>query len=207
MNHINPSPIAAQIYFIRGKKVLLDADLAMLYEVETKVLNQAVKRNIDRFPEDFMFQLTDTEYANWKAQQNMEEHVPSRAEVMNEKEYASPNLSSQIVNQSLRSQIVTLENQQGKHRKFLPYAFTEQGVAMLSGILRSPKAISANIAIMRAFVKMRELIDENKDLKRKLDELENKYDHQFKAVFQAIRELTHKKNEPMEPIGFKTSNQ
>lgn len=197
MKNQNLSPIAAQIYFIRGKKVLLDADLAMLYEVEIKVLNQTVKRNSERFPEDFMFQLTEIEYANWKEQQFMNEHVPSRAEVMNEEE--------EYDTSSLRSQIVTLESQQGKHRKFLPYAFTEQGVAMLSGILRSPKAISTNIAIMRAFVKMRELIDENKDLKKRLDDLENKYDQQFKVVFEAIRELIYQKNEPREPIGFKRS--
>jgi len=164
---ISNKEIISQIFFIRGTKVMLDTDLAMLYDVNTKVLNQAVKRNTDRFPEDFMFQLTETEYEN------------------------------------LRSHIVTLETGKGKHRKYLPYAFTEQGVAMLSGILRSKKAILVNIAIMRAFVKMRELIDENEELKKKLDLLEAKYDKQFHIVFEAMKQLVQKENEPREPVGFK----
>jgi chromosome condensin MukBEF ATPase and DNA-binding subunit MukB len=147
-------------------KVMLDFHLAMLYEVETRALKQQVNRNINRFPQDFMFQLTETE---WK-------------ELITNCE----NLGS------IRFSPTT------------PFAFSEQGVAMLSGVLRSEKAIAVNIAIMRAFVRIRELIDENKDLKKKLDEMENKYDQQFRVVFEAIRQLIEKKIEPRKSIGYKT---
>ena len=158
---IKAEKILSQICYIREQKVMLDHDLAILYEVETKVLNQAVKRNQDHFPEDFMFQLTETEY------------------------------------EILRSQIVTLKTEgRGKHIKYLPYAFTEQGVAMLSSVLRSDKGIKVNIAIMRAFVRMRELIDENKELKKRLDAMENKFDKQFSIVFDAIRQLIEKRENP-----------
>jgi len=145
---------------------MLDFHLATLYEVETRVLKQQVKRNINRFPEDFMFQLSETE---WK-------------------------------------ELITNCDNLGsvKFSPTKPFAFTEQGVAMLSGVLRSEKAINVNIAIMRAFVQMRVLIDENKDLKTKLDIMESKYDQQFRVVFKAIRQLIEKKNEPRKPIGFKT---
>lgn len=146
---------------------MLDFHLATLYEVETRVLKQQVKRNINRFPEDFMFELTEAEIEN---------------------------LVSQIVIPS-----------KSKFGGATPFAFTEQGVAMLSGVLRSEKAINVNISIMRAFVQMRVLIDENKDLKKKLDEMESKYDQQFRVVFEAIRQLIEKKNEPRNPVGFKTS--
>lgn len=162
---IRSQNIISQIYYIRGVKVMLDFHLAALYDVETRVLNQAVQRNIERFPEDFMFQLSDNEIKN---------------------------LTSQIVTSSWG----------GRRRS--PYAFTEQGVAMLSGVLRSGKAIKVNIAIMRAFVQMRELIGQNKELKKKLDKMENKYDQQFRVVFEAIRQLIEKKNEPRDPVGFKT---
>lgn len=146
---------------------MLDFQLAALYDVETRVLKQQVKRNINRFPEDFMFELTEAEIEN---------------------------LVSQIVIPS-----------KSKFGGATPFAFTEQGVAMLSGVLRSEKAINVNISIMRAFVQMRVLIDENKDLKKKLDEMESKYDQQFRVVFEAIRQLIEKKNEPRNPVGFKTS--
>jgi DNA-binding MarR family transcriptional regulator len=136
---------------------MLDYDLAALYEVETKVLKQAVKRNIDRFPADFLFELT------------MAEH------------------------NSLRSQIVTLEETgRGKHRKYLSYAFTEQGVAMLSGVLKSPKALQVNIMIMRAFVLIRQYALTNKELTIKLQELEVKYNKQFKDICDAINFLLQK---------------
>ncbi|MCD4790993.1 MAG: ORF6N domain-containing protein [Bacteroidales bacterium] len=159
--------IISQIYYIRGVKVMLDFQLAALYDVETRVLKQQVKRNINRFPEDFMFQLSETE---WK-------------------------------------ELITNCDNLGsvKFSPTTPFAFTEQGVAMLSGVLRSEKAINVNISIMRAFVQMRVLIDENKDLKKKLDEMESKYDQQFRVVFEAIRQLIEKKNEPRNPVGFKTS--
>jgi hypothetical protein len=152
--------IANSILLIRGQKVMLDADLARLYGVETKVLNQAVKRNIDRFPQDFMFQLTTAEFQR---------------------------LKSQFVTSSLRSQDTTSSSWGG--RRYPPYAFTEQGVAMLSSVLRSERAVRANIEIMRAFVKLRQMLAANEDLARKLTALERKYDAQFKVVFEAIREL------------------
>jgi hypothetical protein len=131
---------------------MLDSDLAELYGVSTKVLNQAVLRNAERFPSDFMFQLTWQEFGN------------------------------------LKSQSVTSSSGHGGRRK-LPLVFTEQGVAMLSGLLNSPRAISVNVAIMRTFVRLRQLIGSHADLARKLAELESKYDDQFRAVFDAIREL------------------
>ena len=145
--------IQTKIYEIRGQKVMLDFDLAELYGIETKVLNQAVKRNTDRFPPDFMVQITRDEY------------------------------------NFLRSQIVTLETGRGKYAKYLPYAFTEQGVSMLSSVLNSSKAIQLNIQIIRAFVFMRQYALSHKDLTTKLHELENKYDKQFKDVYDAINFL------------------
>lgn len=152
--------IESLILSIRGKQVILDRDLARLYGVETKVLNQAVKRNIERFPEDFMFQLTKEEFENWKSQFVISNY--------------DEDMSSQIATSSdefLRSQIVTIENEddflrsqnatidmRGRHLKYLPYAFTENGIAMLSSVLRSPMAIATNIHIMRAFNAMRHFI-------------------------------------------------
>jgi hypothetical protein len=144
------------ILLIRGQKVMLDSDLAALYAVEVRALIQAVKRNIERFPEDFMLQLTREE---------------SRA---------------------LRSQSVTLKPGRGQHRKYLPYAFTQEGVAMLSSVLRSPRAILVNIEVMRAFVRLRQLMATHQDLARKLAELEAKYDEhdeRLTVVFEAIREI------------------
>ena len=143
-------------------------DLAKLYGVSAKVLNQAVRRNASRFPADFMFQLTGEEAA------------------------------------ALRSQFVTLKTGRGQHRKYRPYAFTEQGVAMLSSVLHSARAIRVNIAIMRAFVQLREMIGSNKGLARRLNELEKKYDSQFRVVFEAIRELMAEPEPKVKRIGFKT---
>jgi ORF6N domain len=157
--------IASAIVLLRGHKVMLDADLAELYGVETKVLNQAVRRNATRFPEDFMFKLTAEEAAR------------------------------------LKSQIVT-SNGRGGRRK-LPAAFTEQGVAMLSSVLRSPRAILVNIEIMRAFVQLRQMLATNEVLARKLAALEKKYDGQFKVVFQAIRELMAPPARKKRRIGFR----
>jgi hypothetical protein len=147
------------ILMVRGQKVILDEDLAALYEVGTKVLNRAVKRNRDRFPEDFMFQLTGEEFAN---------------------------LRFQYGTSSLRSQIGT---SRWGGRRYPPHAFTEQGVAMLSSVLSSQRAIRVNIEIMRAFVRLRQMLASNAELARKLAALERKYDAQFKVVFDAIREL------------------
>ena len=158
--------IEGAILFVRGHKVMLDHDLARLYEVPTKVLNQAVKRNHERFPSDFLFQLTPDEIA------------------------------------VLRSQFVTLNRGRGRHSKYLPYAFTEQGVAMLSSVLRSKRAVQVNIEIMRAFVRLRRMLASNEELARKLAALEKKYDSQFRVVFEAIRELMAPPTTKRRKIGF-----
>ena len=163
--------IETKIYEVRGNKVMLDFDLAELYEVETKRLKEAVRRNIDRFPDDFMFELTRNEY------------------------------------NILRTQIATLEKGKGKYSKFNPFAFTEQGVAMLSTVLKSTKAIQINISIMRAFVLIRQFALTNKELAEKLKELETKYDRQFKDVYEAINYLLKKDQQETEQkqrkrIGF-----
>ena len=145
--------IEKDILLIRGHKVMLDRDLAELYRVTTGALNQAVRRNSKRFPVDFMFQLTNEEFENWKSQ------------IV---------ISNSAAKMGLRQR---------------PFAFTEQGVAMLSSVLHSDRAIDVNIGIMRAFVRLRELLTSNKELARKLEELEKKYDAQFQVVFEAIRQL------------------
>jgi hypothetical protein len=162
--------IERSILLIRGQKVMLDRDLAQLYSVETRALNQAVRRNIDRFPEDFMFGL-------------------AREEIMR---------ISQFVISSAHPRVRTL-----KFSKNV-MAFTEHGVAMLSSVLNSPRAVQVNIQIMRAFSKLREIISLNKDLARRLDELEKKYDAQFKIVFHAIRQLMAppEHEPPKRRIGF-----
>jgi len=165
MRSLMPSEMIQQkILLIRGEKVMLSVHLAMLYGVETRALNQAVKRNRERFPEDFMFQLTAEE-----------------AEVL---------VSQNVI----------------PHKKYLggalPFAFTEQGVAMLSSVLNSKRAIEVNIMIMRTFVKLREMMSSHKDLARKLEELEKKYDGQFQVVFEAIRQLIEVEDKPKRKIGY-----
>ena len=160
--------IERKIYLVRQQKVMLDSDLAELYSVETKMLNRAVKRNLERFPEDFMFLLTEVEY------------------------------------ESLRFQIGTSK---GKHggRRYMPYVFTEQGVAMLSGVLNSERAIQVNIAIMRAFVDMRRLLSTNEEVNRKLAAIESKigvHDEHFKRIFTAIRLLMEPPGQPEKKIGY-----
>jgi ORF6N domain len=155
--------IANKIYFIRETKVMLDRDLAELYGVETKVLKQAVRRNIKRFPNDFMLELTKDEFEN------------------------------------LRSQFVT--SSWGGAR-YLPMAFTEQGVAMLSTVLTSDRAIQVNIQIMRAFTQLRQMLSTHKDLKRKIESMEKKYDQQFQVVFEAIKQLLTEEDKPKKKIGF-----
>ena len=158
---------------IRGKRVILDHDLAKLYGVTTKVLNQAAKRNLDRFPEDFMFQLTKVEAEEW-------EHL-----------------------KRLRSQIVTLKKARGTHRKYQPYAFTEHGILMLSSVLKSQRAVQVNIQIMRTFVRLRQMLASNEKLIERLDELEENYDAKFKIVFRAIRHLMNPPAVNRKPIGFR----
>ena len=159
--------IEKAIYLIRGEKVMLDRDLALLYGVETKVLNRAVKRNLQRFPPDFMFQLTTKEA------------------------------------ESLRCQIGTSNEGRGG-RRYLPYVFTEQGVAMLSSVINSERAVLVNIEIMRAFVKLRQMLASNTELSRRLDELESKYDKQFRVVFDAIRRLMSTPVRKRKEIGFRS---
>lgn len=161
---IPPERIERSILLLRGQRVLLDAELASLYGVETKTLVRAVKRNTSRFPADFMFQLTRVEFAN------------------------------------LRYQSGTSRSWGG--RRHPPYAFTEQGVAMLSSVLRSTRAVQVNIEIMRAFVRLRQILQGNAELARKLDALERKYDAQFRVVFDAIRTLMEPPPAPRRRIGF-----
>ena len=172
--------IERRILLIRGQKVMLDSHLAELYGVETKILNQAVKRNLERFPKDFMFQLTAAEADALRCHFGTLNGSPA-----------------------LRSQTVTSKGGRGRHRKYLPYAFTEQGVAMLSSVLRSPRAVQVNIAIMRAFVKLRELLAGHKELVRKLEEMEQKYDAQFRVIFEAIYALMSPPDQPRPRIGFR----
>ena len=167
--------IERRVLLLRGQKVMLDFDLAELYKVPAKVLNQSVKRNIERFPDDFMFQLSQEETLLV-----MRSQIVTSADATDSKS-TKPPLSNW-------SQIVTSSK---KHRglAYRPYAFTEQGVAMLSSVLRSPRAVQVNIAIMRTFVQLRQMLSSNADLARKLAAMEEKYDEQFKVVFEAIREL------------------
>ena len=157
--------IDARIILVRGQKVLLDRDLARLYEVETRIINRAVRRNLERFPEDFMFTLT-------------------REEIGRISQFGTSSSGLKF------SKSVSV--------------FTEQGVAMLSGLLNSPRAIAVNIEIMRAFVRMRQILSTHVDLARKLTSLEKKYDTQFKAVFDAIRELMTPPTAPGREMGFHT---
>jgi len=155
--------ITSRIFIVRGFKVMVDQDLADLYSVPTKTLKQAVRRNIDRFPEDFMFELTKDEFDN------------------------------------LRSQIVT--SSWGGTR-YPPMAFTEQGIAMLSSVLNSKRAIQVNIQIMRAFTRLRQMLSTHKDLKKKIEAMEEKYDQQFQIVFEAIKQLLETDAKPRKQIGF-----
>jgi len=157
--------IQNSIYLIRKQKAMLDKDLAALYGVETKALIQAVKRNIERFPSDFMYQLTDKEVV------------------------------------ILRSQIVTSS---WGGRRYNPYVFTEQGVAMLSSVLKSKRAVAVNIAIMRTFVKLRQILATNDLLRRKIESMERKYDEQFQQVFAVLKNMQTEETKPKRQIGFHT---
>jgi phage regulator Rha-like protein len=158
--------IEQKILLINGQKMMLDSDLAALYGVTTKRLNEQVRRNLKRFPRDFMYELSQEEF------------------------------------ESLRSHFATIKTGRGKHRKYLPYAFTEQGIAMLSSVLNSDRAIEVNIQIMRTFVKLREMMSSHKDLTKKLNELEKKYDGQFQIVFEAIRQIIEVEDKPKRKIGY-----
>jgi len=176
---ISQEIIEKKIFLIRGQKVMLDSDLAKLYKVSTKRLNEQVRRNLKRFPLDFMFQLNDEEYKI---------------------------LKSQNVISSLRSQFATSKR---GGRRYLPYVFTEQGVAMLSSVLHSDRAIQVNIAIMRVFVKLREILSTHKELAHKLEQLERKiekHDTEIKTIFEAIRQLMSPSTKSKRPIGFLSSH-
>ena len=164
MNDLIPQQIIeSKILILRGKKVMLDRDLAALYSVETKMLKRAVKRNIERFPDDFMFQLIKEEFDNLRCQNGTSSWGGQR---------------------------------------YLPYAFTENGVAMLSSILNSKRAIQVNIQIMRTFTKIREMLATHKELRQKIEEIEKKYDHQFKIVFDVIKCLIEPAQKSGKRIGF-----
>ena len=195
---LNIETIRENIYIIRGRKVMLDRDLAMFYGVPTKRLNEAVKRNSDRFPEDFMFQLTKEEV-----------EICSRSQfaTLNDDE-EDENLKSQIATSSfsatnkdnLRSQIVT--SKRGSNIKYMPMAFTEQGIAMLSSVLNSKRAIQVNIQIIRVFTKLREMIDAYKDLREKVEEMEMNNETNFREIFRIIRGFIEEEKKPKDPIGF-----
>ena len=174
---------------------MLDSDLATLYGVEARALNQAVARNRRRFPGDFMFQLSSREYESLRSQTVISKLRDSSADS------SQSVMSSRRAKDHLRSQIVTSNKGRGG-RRTLPYAFTEQGVAMLSSVLRSARAVEVNIAIMRTFVQLRRLMDTNRDLARKIEALEKKYDEQFAVVFAAIKELIAPSSPPKKQIGF-----
>ncbi len=158
--------IERKILLLRGQKIMLDRDLAELYEVRTSLLKRAVMRNVDRFPNDFMFVLDNQEHT------------------------------------TLRCQFGTSKPDTRGGTRYLPMAFTEQGVAMLSSVLNSPRAVQVNITIMRAFVRLRHILATHADLARKLGELEQKYDEQFRVVFDAMRNLMSPPDSPKPPIGF-----
>ena len=197
----NIQSIQNRIYEIRGIRVLLDRDLAVLYETETKALNRAVKRNLKRFPKDFMFRLTQLEYDLIHFQNEPVEDV-------NSLRYQNGTLEN---TKPLRSQIVTLDTGRGKYSKYLPYAFTEQGVAMLSGILNSDKAITMNIAIMRAFVEVRKALLLHTSIKEQIKQIRERlgeHDIQLNQIYDAMENLldekaAERKWEERERIGFR----
>ena len=172
------------ILLLRGHRVLLDSDLAALYGVATRALVQAVRRNLERFPADFMFQLT------------MEEARRSRSQsvILNAEPHEITTFQARVSGPQAR----------GGNIKYAPFAFTEQGVAMLSTVLRSPRAVQVNIEIMRAFVRLRQMLQGNAELERKLAALETKYDAKFRVVFDAIRELMTPPVSSKKRIGFET---
>ena len=196
MTQIIPQPanLAKLVFLIRGEKVLLDTDLADLYGVEARVLNQSVARNRNRFPDDFMFQLTTEEWTALRSQ-IVTTSTPKGGK-------SSQTVTSSPPVAGLTSQIVMSNTRGGRRTR--PYAFTEQGVAMLSSVLRSQRAVEVSIAIMRTFVQLRRLMDSNRDLARRIEAMETRYDEQFSQVFDAIKQLIaeDKTRKAKPPIGF-----
>ncbi len=176
MNALIPlERVESRILFIRGEKVIVDSDLAQLYGVTTSNFNKAVKRNIERFPSDFMFQLTKEEFESLRFQTG-------------------------ISNESMRSQFATSKERGG--RRYLPYAFTEHGALMAANILNSDRAVEASVQVVRAFVKLRQMLASNAELARKVEALEQKYAANFKVVFDAIKQLMAPPTSPNSKIGF-----
>jgi len=172
MSEIVPvQSILNKIYYFRGVNVMFDRDLAELYGVETKRLKEQVKRNIDRFPDDFMFELTKEEF------------------------------------EVLRSQNATSKMEGRGGIRYLPYAFTEHGVLMLSNVLNSEKAVKVSIQVIRVFTKLRQMLSTHEDLKKKIEEMENRYDHQFRIIFDAIKQLIEEDLKPKRDIGFERSKE
>lgn len=190
MSNVSPRPdeLARIVFFLRGERVLLDADLAALYGVTTAALNRAVKRNSARFPADFMFQLSREDWEDLKCQ------IGTSSGKDEPRGMRGPH-----------SRVDVAPAHGGRRR--MPYAFTEQGVAMLSSVLRSPRAVEVNIAIMRTFVQLRRLMDSNRELARTIQAMEKRYDEKFAIVFNAIKQLiaadTARKSQPVRNIGFK----
>lgn len=179
--------IERKIYVIRGERVMLDSDLAAIYGVETKMFTRAVKRNIDRFPDDFMFQLTNEEFESLKFQIGMSKNDPLRRQIGASNE------------EGLMLQIAT-SNRGG--RRYLPFVFTEHGALMAANVLKSQRAVDASVQVVRAFVKMRNMLASNAELSKKIESLEKKYDAQFKSVFDAIKRLMLPPVKPKGGIGF-----
>ncbi len=171
--------VASRIFVIRGQRVMLDSDLAELYGVLTKALIQAVKRNSERFPDDFMFQLTEKEFENWRSQI--------------------------VTSNSLRSQSVTLKTKRGQHRKYLPYVFTEHGAMQLASVLRSERAVEMSIVIVRAFVQLRELLASNRELAVRFKKLEKRLDMSDNAIaelYSILQQLMTPPESPKRKMGF-----
>lgn len=188
--------IVNRIFLIRNIKVMFDFDLAELYGVTVKRLNEQVKRNKERFPEDFMFQLSHQEFKIWESQV-----LKFQNGTLND-EHGQHLNSQNVMTKPLRSQIATLKKGRGQHRKYLPYVFTEQGVAMLSSVLKSKRAVQTNIAIIRTFVKLREILLTHKELRLKIEKMEKKYDQQFKIIFETIKRFLISKEKPAGQLGF-----
>ncbi len=191
------------IQHVRGLNVMLDSDLAALYDVETRLLVRAVKRQAARFPQDFCFQLTVDELVGLRSQSGIANEPASTSTGPLRSQSGISNTPTAVENEVKRSQSVISKPGRGG-RRYLPYVFTEQGVAMLSSVLHSPRAVAVNIEIMRAFVRMRGLIAGQAELSRRLDELESRYDEQFSVVFDAIRELMAPPPGSSRRLGFAT---
>ena len=197
---INSINIESLIRVIRGQQVMLDSDLAMLYGVETRTLNQAVKRNINRFPEDFMFQLTQDEASHSRSQfvtLNDDDALRSQIATLNQglESLRSQNVTSNQGSESLRSQIVTLKSRRGQNIKYLPYAFTRNGIAMLSSVLRSDTAVEVNIRIMRAFTMIPQLVNHNTQIIERIFNIEQhqqETDKTIKVILDRIEDVSPK---------------